>query len=153
MWVYHLLVESEKMKKLCLLITSILLFMCGCDNVDAFDVEEHRWVVTSVQSKEDGGQEIAYGASWGDTSDTSDHVELICTAKNGVLTLVDNTNEKVYRGTYKIVDADIRSTVYEVALGDKDGVAVSAMTTFNDGSQKPTFIIDICGYVINFFSE
>ena len=78
---------------------------------------------------------------------------MFCRAQNGKLTVTDQTNNKTYTGTYKFNGTDPQSSVYEVVIDGKEGMAVVAMTTYHDGSQNPTFIISLGDYTINFFAE
>ena len=116
-------------------------------------IEDYNWVMTSVQSMETEGQAIAYGERGSSTLDTAKQIEMFCRAQNGKLTVTDQTNNKIYTGTYKFNGTDPQSSVYEVVIAGKEGMAVVAMTTYHDGSQNPTFIISLGDYTINFFAE
>ena len=48
---------------------------------------------------------------------------------------------------------DPPSSIYEVVVDGKEGMAVVAMTTYHDGSQDPTFIINLGDYTINLVAE
>ena len=109
--------------------------------------------MSSVQSGDTNGQAIAYGARGSSTLNIAKQIELICEAENGDLTLTDKTNNRTYTGTYKLDETDPRSSIYEVVIDGKKGTAVVAMTTYHDGSQDPTFIMNLGDYAINFFAE
>lgn len=141
------------MKKLSIIFIAFILLLAGCSQADVPKVDEYTWEMTSVQSKEQDGQAVAYGERGSSTLSDAVPMKLVCTAKDGVLTLTDTTNSKTYTGTYKSKGTDPRSAHYEVTLEGKEGLAVVAMTTYHDGSQDPTFIINLDDYVINFFAE
>lgn len=140
------------MKKISLFLALLLLFLSGCrSNVPR--IEEYSWDMTSVQSKEDGGQAIAFGERGSSTLTSAQQVELICVAKNGSLTLTDQTNNKTYTGTYQFIQTDPQSSIYEVIVDGKEGMAVVAMTSYQDGNQEATLIINLGIYTLNFFAQ
>ena len=140
------------MKKLCLLWMISLLFLGGCSKNSVPKMEDYEWVMTSVQSNEDG-RVIAFGGRKSSTFDSAEQVELTCQAESGILTLTDQTNSKIYTGTYKLTQTDPQSSIYEVIVNGNEGMAVVAMTTYNDGNQEPTFIVNLGDYSINFSAE
>lgn len=141
------------MKKLNIIFIALIFLLAGCSHTDVPKIDEYTWEMTSVQSKANEGQAVAYGERGSSTLENALPMELICTAKDGVLMLTDRTNGKTYSGTYKQKETDPQSTHYDVTLDGADGLAVVAMTTYHDGSQDPTFIINLDEYVINFFVE
>ena len=143
------------MKKIILLLVLaiFLLFLIGCRNDHVPRIEEYNWVMTSVQSMDADGRVIAFGERGSSTLSSAKLVELTCTAENGQITLIDQTNSKTYVGTYKRTQTDPSSSIYEVVVNGKEGHAVVAMTSYHDGSQEPTLIIDFGEYTINFFAQ
>lgn len=141
------------MKKILSTALILLLFLSACSR-GVPKIEQHSWTMTSVQ---DGatGRPVAYGTLTDSISDAAKKIDLTCTAQNGVLTLADNTNGKTYTGSYKLIGTDPKSANYEITLDGKKGIAVSAMTTFMDGTSTPTFIINFGpdDYTVNFSAE
>ncbi len=140
------------MKKSILLLSLLLLILSGCSS-NIPKVEDYDWIMASVQSISADGQVIAYGEPENSTLDSIKQIELACEAENGNLTLTDQTNGKIYTGTYQLSKMSKQSSIYEVVVNGKEGMAVVAMTTYQNGSQKPTFIISLCDYAINFFAK
>lgn len=140
------------MKKSILLLSLLLLILSGCSS-NIPKVEDYDWIMASVQSISADGQVIAYGEPENSTLDSIKQIELACKAENGNLTLTDQTNGKTYTGTYQLSKMSKQSSIYEVVVNGKEGMAVVAMTTYQNGSQKPTFIISLCDYAINFFAK
>ncbi len=134
---------------------SALLFVCltGCRNETVPNIEDYDWVMTSVQSMDVNGQVIAYGERGSSTLDTAKQIKLTCEAEQGNLALTDETSQKNYTGTYQLSTTDPKSSIYEITIDGTEGVAVVAMTTYQDGSQDPTLIIRLGDYTINFFAE
>ena len=141
------------MRKISLLLALSLLFLSGCSSEHVPTVEDYSWIMTSVQSMDADGQVIAFGERGSSTLASAKQVDLTCEAENGNLTLTDQTNDKTYGGTYKLTQKDPQSSIYEVVVDGKEGMAVVAMTTYHDGSQDPTFIINLGDYTINLVAE
>lgn len=141
------------MKKISIIFVTFILLLTGCNQADIPEIEDYTWEMSSVQSKEQNGQAVAYGERGSSTLDTAKYIDLICAAKDGSLTLTDTSNGKKYLGTYKLKESDPQATHYDVLLEGNEGFAVVSMTTYHDGSQVPTFIISLDDYTINFFAE
>lgn len=142
------------MRRIIISIIFVLLLMTGCgkNNESVPHIESHTWSMFSVQSAEDG-QAIAYGEYGSSTLDTAKKIELICVANDGSLTITDKTNGKSYFGTYKFSESSSQSVIYEVVVDGKEGMAVTSMTTYQNGDEKPTFIISLETCSINFYAE
>lgn len=141
------------MRKIGLLFAVLLLFLTGCNNSQVPKIDEYDWVMTSVQSMDADGQAIAFGERGSSTLSSAKQINMTCKAENGNLTLADQTNNKTYTGTYKLTQTDPKSYIYEVVVDGEEGMAVVAMTSYHDGSQEPTFIINLGDYTINLFAE
>lgn len=140
------------MKKAGLLLVFLLVLLTGCAS-KAPKINEYSWVMTSVQSMEAGGQAVAYGERGSSTLEGAKQMELLCQAKDGKLTLTDRTNGRTYTGTYQQSQSDPKSTIYEIEVDGTTGMAAVAMTTYQDGSQDPTLILNLGEYAVNFFAE
>ena len=120
------------MKRAAILLCLLLLTGCGSDAVPA--IEEEAWQMTTVQS-------------------TADNGAIIATASDGVLTLTDGTNDRQYAGSYRLEQSDAGSAVYTVTVGQTEGMAVTALTRYADGSSRPTLILTLDGYALHFFPQ
>lgn len=140
------------MKRAGLLLALLLVLLTGCSS-KAPKIDEYTWVMTSVQSMEAGGQAVAYGEGGSSTLEGAKQIELVCEAQGGNLTLTDRTNDRTYTGTYQQSQRDSKSTIYEVSVDGTSGVAVAAMTTYQDGTQDPTLIFNLGDYTVNFFAK
>lgn len=145
------------MKKIKLLsvisIFALCLLFFGCTAEEPPEIEDFVWNLTSVQSGEKQGQVIAYGKGTENVWENADEINMELKAKDGKVTLTNKETGKVYRGEYSVSDKSPDSIAYNVMLEDKQGMAVCAMTTYSDGSQKPTFIINMGDYTLNFYSK
>lgn len=140
------------MKRAGLLLALLLVLLTACSS-KAPKIDEYTWVMTSVQSMETGGQSVAYGEKGSSTLEEAKQIELVCEAQGGNLTLTDRTNDRTYTGTYQQSQRDSKSTIYEVDVDGTSGVAVAAMTTYQDGTQDPTLIFNLGDYTVNFFAK
>lgn len=139
------------MKRAGWLLAFLLVLLTGCSSKMP-KIDAYSWVMTSVQSMDAGGQAVAYGERFSSTLEEAKQVELICEAQGGTLTLTDQTNDRTYTGTYQQSQSDFKSTIYEVEVEGISGVAVAAMTTYQDGTQDPTLIFNFGDYAVNFFA-
>ena len=140
------------MKRSVLLLLLLLVLLTGCSSKTP-KIDEYTWVMTSVQSMEAGGQAVAYGEKGSSTLEGAKQIELVCEAQDGNLTLTDRTNDRTYTGTYQESQRDSKSTIYEVSVDGTSGIAVAAMTTYQDGTQDPTLIFNLGDYTVNFFAK
>lgn len=140
------------MKRAGLLLALLLVLLTACSSKTP-KIDEYTWVMTSVQSMEAGGQAVAYGEKGSSTLEGAKQIELVCEAQDGNLTLTDRTSDRTYTGTYQQSQRDSKSTIYEVDVDGTSGVAVAAMTTYQDGTQDPTLIFNLGDYTVNFFAK
>lgn len=140
------------MKRAGLLLALMLVLLTGCSSKTP-KIDEYTWVMTSVQSMEAGGQAVAYGEGGSSTLEGAKQIELVCEAQGGNLTLTERTNDRTYIGTYQQSQRDSKSTIYEVDVDGTSGVAVAAMTTYQDGTQDSTLIFNLGDYTVNFFAK
>lgn len=144
------------MRRLSVLLCLLFLLLAGCGSSGSKDsnvppVEDYTWQMTTVQSMEAEGQAVAYGPGNDSTLGAAVEILLSCTAADGTITLTDETNGRMYSGTYKLTESDRQTSTYEVNVGETAGMAVVSMTTYHDDSQTPTFIISLGDYAMNFF--
>ena len=140
------------MKRICFLVIILVMLLSGCCNDEVPIIDDYKWVIASVQSTEDGSV-IACGEEMISSFETAKQVDIVCSADGGILTLCDIGNDNTFTGEYVFEGGDSRSNIYKVTLNGKSGTAVAAMTTYSDGSQRPTFIIDFQNHVLNFIAE
>lgn len=139
-----------------LFLFALLLTGCATDadsNANTPAIDQYSWQMTSAQSEDAEGQAIAYGPGGTSTLDTAVEIILTCSAENGKFLFTDETNETTYTGVYELTDTSQESLIYEVAVGETEGMAVVAMTTYHDDSQMPTLIISLGDYSLNFFAD
>ena len=70
-----------------------------------------------------------------------------------VQSTADRTNDRQYAGSYRLEQSDAGSAVYTVTVGQTEGMAVTALTRYADGSSRPTLILTLDGYALHFFPQ
>ena len=139
-------------KMVCILFVCLILF-AGCSKSRSVRIEDHIWEMNSVQSESEDGAAVAYGPQGSSTLEDAVELDIACEASAGVLTLTNRTNGKTYIGTHSEIQTDPKSVIYEIEIDSKSGYATCAMTEFGDGSARPTLIISVEDYAINFFAD
>ena len=135
-------------------ILPLLLLLTACGKSDIPEIDEYIWQMTSIQSSEANGGVIAYDEEWSADAveDGAVELDMDCSAKNGILTLTDHTNEVTYTGSYVVSRKNPDGAIYNVTLNGQEGVAVTGMTTYSNETKEATFIINLGEYTINFFT-
>jgi len=141
------------MKKLILALSLILILASGCTGHNIPMIESEHWQMDSIQSIDADGQIVACSPDHTDALTDANIILMECELSDGLLSLTDLTGNKTYNGTYVLLDRDREAINYRLFIGSSEGLAVTAMTTYHDGSQTPTLIISIDGYVLNFFPK
>lgn len=146
------------MKRLCLVIGLITLFMAGCGNGsreegNAPKIEDYTWQMASVQSTEAEGAFVAIGPGMESTEEGIPLLELTCTASNGELFLSDSTNGNDYSGTYELLEVEQQTATYKITVEEQEGMAVVSYTTYHDDREEPAFIMSMEGHALNFLSS
>ena len=127
-----------KQVKRCFIILPILLLLTACGKSDIPEIDEYTWQMTSIQSSEANGGVIAYGEKWsvGAVEDGAVELDIDCSAKDGILTLTDHTNEVTYTGSYMVSHENPDGAIYNVTLNGQEGVAVTGMTTYSTETKR-----------------
>ena len=118
-------------------------------------IETRTWVLTMAQQVEPFfvvAHKTGYDFSNDDSSlfVFSKEIELVCVAKDGKLTITDNTNDITYEGTYQITSwSKFSGQRYAVVIDGKEGTA-NVSSRFNRTLFKRTLSVSIDGYYLNF---
>lgn len=140
------------MKKISFIFIALIILFTGCSNNDCPKIDEYVWSMTTVQSMEENGQAVAFASGQSSTLEDAVEIDMVCKAENGKLILTDKTNDHIYTGTYKLINEQLNLASYEVTIGNTKGIAVTAMTIYNNEDQDITLIINLNDYTLNFFS-
>ena len=136
-----------------LLFLIVLLVLSGCGKASVVPrLQDAAWSLSSVQSVEQKGKVIACrpgeGASWGNPNALE--IEWEGSATEDALVFVEMDTEKKVTAEIRWIERTPESNIYEVKIGGQTGIAVTAMTAYADQSRRPTFILKLDEYVLNF---
>ena len=138
-----------------LLLMLILVFTLSACNGDVVSIEDYEWKMRTVMSNDiEAAQNedelvVAVGEADELYPDTK-IVDLKLVAKDGTITLSDETNSKTYTGIYKVQKKTPKGTDYEVTIDGIEGYATVAPTEYYDGSEVPTLPINLGEYSLYF---
>lgn len=132
------------MKRMLPLLLCLLLLLTSCTS--APDIENHAWQMINVQRADDGT--IIYAAS----EDIADVPQLVlsCTAEDGTLTLLVENSGQTFRGSYFRSEESAGTKRYVINLEGIEGTATTGWTSYANGMQIPTLIIELNGHVLNY---
>lgn len=144
------------MKKL-VCVVMVLGFVLGLSacNGDEVVIEDYEWKMRTVMSNniEAAQNEENLIVAVGEADELYPNakiVDLTLIAKDGEITVTDETNNKTYKGTYKIQQKTSKSVDYEVIIDGVTGYATVAQTEYYDGSEIPTLPINLGNYSLYF---
>ena len=126
------------------------LFACGLGRVR---IEDYKWKMRYVMHAENEQLIIDAASEEDSTHPEAKIIDITLSAKDGKITLLDGTNEKIYEGIYTVKQKTPAGTDYKITIDGKEGYATVAMTTYADGTQKPTLPINLGTYSIYFYAE
>lgn len=138
-----------------LLLSLTLLFSsCATKNIS---IEDYEWQMRTVISGdiETSQNEKPLVVAVGEPDELypdAKIVDLTLIAKDGKITINDETNNKTYNGTYKVQQKTPKGTDYEITINGQDGYATVAPTEYYDGSEIPTLPINLGEYGLYFTS-
>ena len=139
---------------LCVLsiVFALLFFSCGANLVS---IEDCNWKMRAIMTNnvEAGQTENDFVIAVGEADNVHPDakiVDLTLSAKDGKLTVTDQTNGKTYDGTYKVTKRTPKSIDYEVVINGVQGYATVANTRYYGGEEEPTLPINMGEYALYF---
>lgn len=76
------------------------------------------------------------------------NLDITCEVDNDILKIYHNN--QTFDITYSIKSSNGESSIYNIQYKDSNGKAVSSITKNYDGTQIPTLILQLDGYVLYF---
>ena len=116
-------------------------------------VKYYEWKMRTIMHGEDNQVVVDAVGEYDTAHPEAKIVEMTLVAKDGKITITDHTNNKTYEGTYKVEQKTPAGTNYEVTIDGKEGYATVAMTTYADGTEEPTLLINLGTHSIYFYAE
>ena len=129
---------------------TIALSACGLGKVK---IEDYEWKMQTIMHGEDNQVVVDAVGEYDTAHPEAKIIDMTLTAKDGKITITDNTNNKTYEGTYTVEQKTPAGTDYKVTIDGKEGYATVAMTTYADGTEEPTLPINIGTHSIYFYAE
>lgn len=110
-------------------------------------IEEHNWKFKLVQDANSG---TVYACADEYISIYPDvmNLDITCEVDNDILKIYHNN--QTFDITYSIKSSNGESSIYNIQYKDSNGKAVSSITKNYDGTQIPTLILQLDGYVLYF---
>ncbi len=142
----------RKVISVLLLLTISLLTFSACGG-GKNNIEDYTWSMSSVISTENDRAIIEALGEPDSANPQAKIVDMTLTAKDGRIAITDNTNNKIYEGTYAIKSKNAESTIYNVTIDGKNGYATVAMTKYDDENEEPTMPINLGEYSIYFYAK
>lgn len=134
------------------LILTLLLASCGTETVS---IEDYEWKLQAVMKNdvEAAQDEDTLVIAVGETDELypdAKIVDVVLTAKDEKITVVDSTNDKKYSGTYKETEKTPDGIIYEIVIDGKEGAATVSPTEHYEGKDVPTLPINMGEYSVYF---
>ena len=137
----------------------ILFATGGTDNpLNYVKIEDYEWKMRTVMSNDTEAAQyqdelvVAVGEA-DELYPEAEIVDLTLTAKDGEITITDNTNGKTYNGTYEVMQKTPKGTDYEIIIDGVTGYATVSPTEYYDETEIPTLPINIDGYSLYFIPK
>jgi len=147
------MLKMKAFKSLIFLWSIILLFaLAGCSDSAAVSIDGYEWEIHTIQSNESGAV-LACSPEQKPVYENAAEIEMRCTAENGVFTLTDTTNGNIYEGTYKQIEIEKETVIYEITIGEEKGNAAASVTVYQNGDKIPTLILSAGDYALHFFPK
>ncbi len=143
----------KKKAALIFTLSLLLIFSAGCKNVsiDSPDIKDNAWKLDQVVYFDDTQYDVLAVGEIDSQNPEAKVVDMILTASGGHITLTDNTNGAVYKGTYKEESSNADTTIYKIVLDGKEGYASVSSTVYADDTEVRTMPINLGNYAIYFF--
>ena len=129
---------------------TVVLSACGLGKVK---IEDYEWKMKTIMHGEDNQVVVDAVGEDDPAHPEAKVIDMTLTAKNGKITIMDNTNNKTYEGTYTVEQKTPAETDYKITIDGKEGYATVAMTTYADGTEEPTLPINLGTHSIYFYAQ
>ena len=139
------------MKKLLIALMAVILSLTftACGPGAAVPIDDGViWEISTVQEKASGSI-VACGEDMAEANPDARVIEMICAAKDGKITINCSTTDDLASGFYAATDSG-ESTMYALRYGLFSAAGLTSFTTYEDGTQVRTLLIDTGDYLLNF---
>ena len=135
-----------------ILIATLTMTLSAC-GLGKVKIEDYEWKMRTVMHTEDDQLVVDAVGESDPAHPDAKIIEMNLIAKDGKITIIDVTNNKIYEGTYSVEQKTPAGTDYKITINGKDGYATVAMTAYADGTEQPTLPINLGTYSMYFYAE
>ena len=136
-----------------MLMVVVCFSLSACGRENSVSIEPTIWVMSTIQRANDGA--IVYCSSNEENHYAGAEVrDFTCNINGSSIEILNNETSEKWSGTYRLLDSDDTSSVYEATIGDTVCQMVKSMTEYEDGTEaRDTLILSFEDYVLNFFVQ
>ena len=135
-----------------ILATLLLLTLPSCGTGKP-EIEDYDWKMRTIMHVENNQVIVDATGEYTTAHSGAKVINMTLTAKDGIITINDNTNNKTYEGTYSVSGKNPQGTDYKITIDGKSGYATVAMTKYADGTEEPTLPISLDGHSMYFYAN
>lgn len=130
------------------IVAIFTLYLVGCSKDTSMDIDKYKWQAVTVQNANDGSI-TACSSDYISQYEDAEEISVELEANKGNMTINDLSDNQKYSGTYDLIETTPSGEIYEINVGDEDGMATCSVTN-ESGKETPTLIITLGEYSINF---
>ncbi len=142
-----------KKKSILFLLCPLLLFCLDGCRASTPVIEDPVWELRFASLITDQTATVSYASDpiYGNEST----VIILCTlsAEGGVFSIDDQTTNQSFSGEYRKTSSTPDSHIYWVQIGETEGSAVVAYTTYADGTKEATLAMSMGDYTLQFYEK
>ncbi len=142
----------KKAISILLLLIVVIITISACATTRP-KIEEYEWHLKYAMRVENEQLNVLARNEEDGAHPEAKIVDIVLVAQNGIITITDKTNNKIYTGTYVIEKNTPKGTDYKISIDQKNGYATVAMTTYHDGTEEPTLPISLGDYSLYFYAN
>lgn len=143
------------MKRVFAFMLTIVVFLSlsACDGGSSASIEPTIWVMSSIQRADDGAV-IYCSANEKNHYVGADVRDITCHISGSSIEILNNETSEKWNGTYRLLDSDDTSSIYEATIEDAVCQMVKSVTGYKDETEaRDTLILSCEDYVLNFFAQ
>lgn len=131
----------------------VCLSLSACDGGSSASIEPTILVMSSIQRADDGAV-IYCSANEKNHYVGADARDITCHISGSSIEILNNETSEKWSGTYRLLDSDDTSSIYEATIEDAVCQMVKGVTEYEDGTEaRDTLILSCEDYVLNFFAQ
>ena len=136
-----------------IMMVMVCFSLSACGGGNSVSIEPTIWVMSSIQKADDGA--VIYCSANEKSNYTGVDVrDITCNINGSTIDILNNETSEKWSGTYKLLNSDDISSIYEATIEDTECQIVKSVTEYKNGTDtRDTLILSCRDYVLNFFAE